>query len=118
MGRRTAAAILVCVMTAACGGSGGGTAGIAPAGTHGYPFDVVPTDVVAVGLPPLTVRRNVTVVGVSVSYQTGITNLLLSMVSFVACQGCPARRPSVGYPTVMGGMCTDVWPVQGKNGLG
>jgi hypothetical protein len=125
--RRTAAALpavlLAVTLTACGGGGGGGEAAHRPveastASTTTYTYDVVPTDVVGAGLPPLTIRKDVVIDSVSLGFETGSAELIRAMVSFVACKGCPPRRPSVGYPTVMGGLCTDVWPTHGRNGLG
>jgi hypothetical protein len=116
MWRRSAAVLLALALTG-CGGSSG-PALTATKDVPALSYDVVPTDVVGAGLPPLTVHANATIETVTVGFATGHADLIRAMVSFVACKGCPARKPSVGYPTVMGGSCTDVWPTRGRNGLG
>jgi hypothetical protein len=115
------AAVFVAVTLTACASGGGDDTEALEARTDGVTalsYAVVPTDVVGAGLPPLTVRGKVTVDSVTVGFETGHADLIRAMVSFVACKGCPARKPSVGYPTVMGAQCTDVWPTTGHNGLG
>lgn len=121
MARRTAAVLLALTLTACGGGGDKDEHDPVEAKTDGvttYTYDVVPTDVVGAGLPPLTIRKDAVIESVSVGFESGSAELIRAMVSFVACDGCPARRPSVGYPDVMGGLCTDVWPTNGRNGLG
>ena len=83
-----------------------------------HAYDLVPTDVAAAGLPPLTVHDNATITDVTVGTESGTVELMYAMVTFIACDGCPQRKGQVGYPEPMGGRCTDVWPPKGPNGWG